>query len=259
MRTFFWKNICLLVFSLLLAGACANRPAWIFQPPLNTVVGTSGEFATEQEARNDAMKDAALQVARHYGVYISGSERDTGTIDNKSGDTERYKTDSSSYTQQLVSQLTPMAYYPVLRRGRHQVYVLCEIPPRELAAQQAPSAQVHAALEFNESSLIEEDKLILRNGLLEALRDYHVPVQLDTRPESGAYLFIISIVIRKPAYEVDKDLREYYVALAFEGNGASVTPVSETFSELSFDIAIRKAALFIKTSERFFQELRSGL
>jgi hypothetical protein len=253
MRSFLGKSICALVFSLL-TGACASAPGWIFQPPSGTVVGTSGIFDTEQEARNNAVKDAAIQIALYYGVSISSYDED-----NYSGDTDNYKIDSSSYVNQLISQLTPMAYYPVLRRGRHQVYVLCPIPPRELTPQQTPAAQVYATLEFNGSPLTEEDQLILRNGLQEVLRERRVPVQLGSRPQSDACLFTISIIVSKPAYEVDKDLREYYIALAFEGNWTSVTPVSETFSEMSYNAAIRKAALFIKTSGRFFEELRSIL
>jgi hypothetical protein len=115
---------------------------------------------------------------------------------------------------------------------------------------------IYATLTFNDSDLIREDQLILRNGLQEALRDYHVPVQLSSPAESGGYSFIISMIIRKPAYEVDKDLLEYYISLAFEGNRISVTPASVTFSEISYNAAIHKAALFIKTSRQFFEELR---
>jgi hypothetical protein len=253
MRGLLWKSVCLLAASLLTC-ACASRPAWVFQPPPGAVTGTSGIFATEQEARNDAMKDAARQIADYYGFSLTSYGED-----KSSGDEDIYTSDLSSYTDQLISQLTPTAYYPVLRRGRHQVYVLCQIPPRELVSRQAPPAPVYATLEFKGSPLTEENQLILRNGLLEALRERRVPLQLGSQPQSGACSFVISIIISKPDYEVDKNLREYYVALAFEGNGTSVAPVSETFSEISYNTAMRKAALFIKTSRRFFQEVRSSL
>jgi hypothetical protein len=241
----------------LLAGSCASTPEWVFQTPPGAVVGVSKEFASEQEARNDAVRDAARQIASYYGFYFSGYEEDTGIID-KRGDIDRYTINSSVYTDHLISQLTPLRYHSVKRR-LYTVYVLCPIPPREPDTQRQTPARVYAALEFNGSPLSEEDHVILRNGLQQALGEHRVPIQLSSPAQSSAYVFTISIIVRKPAYEVDKDLREYYVALAFEGNGTSVAPVSETFSELSYSAALSKAALFIKTSGRFFQELRSVL
>jgi hypothetical protein len=242
----------------LLSGACAGAPEWVFQTPPGTVVGTSKEFASEQEARNDAVKDAARQIAIYYGIYISTYDEDTGVINERLGTIDRYTVNASSYTDHLISQLTPLTYHSVKRR-LYTVYVLCPIPPREPDTQGRSEARVYAALEFNGSPLSEEDRVVLRNGLLQALGEHRVPIQLSLPAQSGAYVFIVSIIVRKPAYEVDKDLSEYYIALAFEGNGTSVTPVSETFSEISYSAAMSKAALFIKTSGRFFQELRSVL
>ena len=254
MRNLWGKSVC--VISLLLS-ACASTPEWIAQPPPGAVIGTSKAFASEQEARNDAVKDAARQIANSYGVYISSYDEDIAVINKRVSDVDRYTSSSSTYIDHLISQLTPLRYHVVKRRGLYTVYVQCLIPPPDDTQQ--TQARVYAALEFSGSPLSEDDHVILRNGLLEALREYRVPVQLSPPAQSSAYVFTISIIVRKPAYEVDKDLREYYVGLVFEGNGTSVMPVSETFSEMSYSAAMRKAALFIKTSGRFFQELRSGL
>ncbi|MDR1325836.1 MAG: hypothetical protein LBK00_07370 [Treponema sp.] len=235
-----------------------KSPEWVFQTPANTVVGVSKEFASEQEARNDAVKDAARQIATYYGVYFSGYEEDTAVINERLDTIDRYTIDSSISIDHLIAQLTPLRFHSIKRR-LYTVYALCLIPPREPDTQRHTQARVYAALEFNGSPLSEEDRVILRNGLLQALGEHRIPIQLSSPAQSGAYVFTVSIIVRKPAYEVDKDLREYYIALTFEGNGTSVTLVSETFSEMSYSAAMSKTALFIKTSGRFFQELRSVL
>ncbi|MHC6202405.1 hypothetical protein ACYULU_04335 [Breznakiellaceae bacterium SP9] len=258
-------------------SACTTiQPDWISHPPEHTedtlfFVGVSKEFSSEQDARNDAERDAALKIAKHGGEFISSSYEENTSYMRKGrniqSDTEEIHSALESYAAMWISQIRPVNYHTAKKQKNYTVYVLVEISRKAVENYIRnfvdDSTWLYAAVVFKGNPLTAAEQQSLWDALQEGLQSVRVPLHLVSQTDiahQASYFFEITLSSQAQASRIDNRIyTRYTVTIGFMRDGVRLHFGSDNFVELSTVVAFNKAAQLIKGNKAFYQGLHLRL
>ncbi len=138
-----------------IAASATSRPDWTLNVPPDKegrhfLIGLSGDHATEQEGRREAMRHARAEFAQYIGVQVAELDEYASAIYGKASDildpTVSGKSQSSQETNELVSRVKPKEWYFETLQGicqgrgigvAYQYWVLADVPVEEYEKVQA--------------------------------------------------------------------------------------------------------------------------
>ena len=242
----------------------SSKPEWIKKPPPPPYfVGTSDVFTSEQEARLNAERDAALRSARYYGGefldYSFDDEWVYRTENSKpQADMELTITRYAVYTSAWISRVASIEYYNEPKGNKFKVYVLTLVSQEEIknSGYNDYSTWKYAQVIFKGDLLNLQGQELLMNALQEGVQQNWLPINPQLQPdnEPDIYSFEISLSCIFPDHRVDTR-RLYTVTIGFIHNGIRYPFAQDSFLEFSDTYAIMKAANFIRSERAFYKKL----
>lgn len=162
-----------------------KRPTWTLSEPddkggKHFLIGISGYFATERDAREDAMRHAREEFARYTGVEVTELDEISRSIYGLSSSTLDATVVGKNQTKQeanaLINRVKPKEYYFETLQSQcggknlgvgYQYWVLAEVPTEEYEKVQAWKAKREAVSEAGKA--VERAKISEEMARLAAL------------------------------------------------------------------------------------------
>ena len=182
------------------AASMEKRPPWTLAEPddegdKHFLIGISGNFATERDAREDALRHAREEFARYTGVEVTELDEISRSIYGLSSNTLDATVSGKNQTKQeanaLVSRVKPKNYYFETLQSQcggknlgvsYQYWVLAEVPIEEYEKVQAWKAKREAVSEAGkavESAKMGEEMARLAALVIDGGRDPSVFVEFN--------------------------------------------------------------------------------